>query len=159
MSPSPPYAPLTHPQEVLVPRRLSSLTSLTKAVSHFRSKRPGAGKLSPGQTFSKQPRPTGCLLQPGVEERCASVQLSSVAQSCPALCDPMDWSTQGFSVHHQLREPAQTHVHLVRNAIPPSHSLSSPSPPIFHLSQHQGLFQWVSSLHHMAKVLEFQLQH
>ena len=140
MSPSPPYAPLTHPQEVLVPRRLSSLTSLTKAVSHFRSKRPGAGKLSPGQTFSKQPRPTGCLLQPGVEERCASVQLSSVAQSCPALCDPMDYSTPGFPVHHQLPELVQAHVHRVSDAIQPAHPLSSPS-PAFNLSQHQGLFK------------------
>ena len=90
MLPTLPYTALTHPHGVLGPRRLSSQTPLTKAVSHFRSKRPGAGKLSPGQTFSKQPRPTGCLLQPGMEERCASVHLSSVAQSCPALFDPMD---------------------------------------------------------------------
>ena len=71
----------------------------------------------------------------------------------------MDCSTPGFPVHHQLPEFAQTHVHRVSDAIQPSHPLSSPSPPTFNLSQHQGLFQWVSSSHQMAKVLEFQLQH
>ena len=88
-----------------------------------------------------------------------SVQFSSVAQSCPVLCDPMDCSTPGFPVHHQLLESAQTHVHQVGDAIQPSHPLSSPSPPAFNLSQHQGLFKRVSSLHQVAKVLEFQLQH
>ena len=86
-------------------------------------------------------------------------QFSSVAQSCPTLCDPMDCSMPGFPVHHQLPEPAQTHVHWVSDAIQPSHPLLSPSPPIFNLSQHQGLFQWVSSSHQVIKVLEFQLQH
>ena len=71
-------------------------------------------------------------------------QFNSVAQSCPTLCDPMDCSTPGFSVHHQLPELAQTHVHRVSDGIQPSLSLSSPS-PIFNLSQHQGLFEWVSS--------------
>ena len=71
----------------------------------------------------------------------------------------MDCSTPGFPVHHQLLEPTQTHVHCVGDAIQPSHPLSSPSPPAFHLSQHQGLFQWVSSSHELAKVLELQLQH
>ena len=75
------------------------------------------------------------------------------------LCDPMDCSTPGFPVHHQLLELAQTHVHQVGNAIQPSHPLSSPSLPAFNLPQHQGLFQWVSSSHQMAKVLELQLQH
>ena len=84
---------------------------------------------------------------------------SSVAQSCPTLWDPMDYSMPGFPVHHQLPEPAQTHVHRVSDAIQPSHRLLSPSPPIFNLSQHQGLFQWVSSSYQVAKVLEFQLQH
>ena len=70
-------------------------------------------------------------------------QFSSVVQLCPTLCDPMDCSTPGFSVHHQLPESTQTHVHWVGDAIQPSHSLLSPS-PIFNLSQHQGLFQWVS---------------
>ena len=85
--------------------------------------------------------------------------VSSVAQSCPTLCDPMDCSTLGLPVHHQLPEFTQTHVHRVGDAIQPSHPLSSPSPPAFNLSQHQGLFQCVSSLHQVAKVLEFQLQH
>ena len=79
-------------------------------------------------------------------------QFSSVAQSCPTLCDPVDCTTPGFPVHHQLPELAQTHVHWVGDAIQPSHPLSSPS-PAFNLSQHQGLFQWVSSLHQVAKVL------
>ena len=84
---------------------------------------------------------------------------SSVAQSCPTLCDPMNSSTPGLPVHHQLPESTQTHVHWVGDAIQPSHPLSSPSPPALNLSQHQGLFQWVSSSHQVAKVLEFQLQH
>ena len=67
-------------------------------------------------------------------------QFSSVAQSCPTLCDPMDCSMPSFPVHHQLRELDQTHVHRVGDAIQPSHPLSSPSPPAFNLSQHQGLF-------------------
>ena len=71
----------------------------------------------------------------------------------------MDCSTPGLPVHHQLPEFIQTHVHWVGDAIQPSHPLSSPSPPSLNLSQHQGLFQWVSSLHQMAKVLETQLQH
>ena len=87
-----------------------------------------------------------------------SVEFSSVAQSCPTLCDPMSYSTPGFLVHHQLLELNQTHVHQVGDAIPPFHPLSSPSPPTFNLSQHQGLFKWVSSLPHVAEVLEFQLQ-
>ena len=70
-----------------------------------------------------------------------SVQFSSVAQSCPTLCDPMNGSTPGFPVHHQLPESIQTHVHRVDDAIQPSHPLSSPSPPALSLSQHQGLFQ------------------
>ena len=73
-------------------------------------------------------------------------QFSSVTQSCPTLCDPMDFSTPGLPVH-QLLEFTQTHVHWVSDAIQPSYPLSSPSPPTFNLSQHQGLFQRVSSLH------------
>ena len=84
---------------------------------------------------------------------------SSVAQSCPTLCDPMNRSTPGLPVHHQLPEFTQTHVHRVRDAIQPSHPLSSPSPPAPNPSQHQSLFQWVSSSHEVAKVLEFQLHH
>ena len=86
-------------------------------------------------------------------------QFSSVAQSCLTLWDPMDCSTPGFPVHHQLPEPTQTHVHRMGDAIQPSHHLSSPSPPAFNLSQHQGLFKGFSSLYQVAKVLEFQLQH
>ena len=74
-----------------------------------------------------------------------SVQFSSVAQSCPTLCDPIDCSTPGFPVHHQLPEFTQTHVHPVGDAIQPSHPLSSPSPPAPNPSQHQGLCKWVSS--------------
>ena len=88
-----------------------------------------------------------------------AVQFSSVTQLCPTLCNPMNHSTPGLPVHHQLLEFTQTHVHWVGDAIQPSHPLSSPSTPALNLSQHQGLFQWVSSLHQVAKVLEFQLQH
>ena len=86
-------------------------------------------------------------------------QFSSVAQSCLTLCDPMESSTPGLPVHHQLPEPTQAQFHWVGDAIWPSLPLSSPSPPAFDLPQHQGLFQWVSSSHQVAKVLEFQLQH
>ena len=88
-----------------------------------------------------------------------SVQFSSVTQSCLTFCNPMNRSTPGFPAHHQLLELTQTHVHQVGDAIQPSHPLSSPSPPTFYLSQHQVLFQWLSSLYKVAKVLEFQLQH
>ena len=71
----------------------------------------------------------------------------------------MDCSTPGYPVHHQLPEPAQTHVHHIGDATQRSHPLSSPSLPAFNLSQHQGLFQWVSSLHQVAKVLEFHFKH
>ena len=84
---------------------------------------------------------------------------SSVTQLCPTLWDPMDCSTPGLPIHHQLLDFNQIHVHWVSDAIQPSHPLSSPTPPAFNLSQHQGLFQWVSSLHQVAKVLEFLLQH
>ena len=86
----------------------------------------------------------------------SSVQFSSVAQSCLTPCDPMGCSTPGFPAHHQLPELAQTHVHWVGDAIQSSRPLSPPSPPSLNLSQHQGLFQWVGSLHQVAKVLELQ---
>ena len=86
-------------------------------------------------------------------------QFSSVTHLCLTLCYPMDCSTPGLPIHHQLLEPAQTHVPQVGDAIQRSHPLSYPSPPAFNLSQHQGLFQWVSSSHQVAKVLELQLQH
>ena len=85
--------------------------------------------------------------------------VSSVAQSCPTLCDPIDCNMPGLPVPHQLPEFTQTHVHWIGDAIQSSHPLSSPSPPALNLSQHQGLFKWVSSSHQVAKVLEFQLQH
>ena len=85
-----------------------------------------------------------------------SDQIRSVAQSCPTLCDPMNLSTPGLPVHHQLPEFTETHVHRVSDAIQPSYPLSS-SPPAPSPSQHQSLFQWVNSLHEVAKVLEFQL--
>ena len=87
------------------------------------------------------------------------VQFSSVAQSCPTLCDPMNHSMTGLPVHHLFPEFIQTHVHWVSDAIQPSHPLSSPSPPAPNPSQHQGLFQRVNSSHEVTKVLEFQLQH
>ena len=77
--------------------------------------------------------------------QCQSV--SSVAQSCLILCNPMNHSTPGLPVHHQLLEFTQTHVHRVSDAIQPSHLLSSPSPPAPNPSQHLGLFQWLSSSH------------
>ena len=86
-----------------------------------------------------------------------SVQFSSVTQSCPTLCNPMNRSMPGLPVHHQLPEFTQTHVHRVSDAIQPSHPLASPSPPAPNPSQHQSLFQWVSSSHEVAKELEFQL--
>ena len=87
------------------------------------------------------------------------IQFSSVAQWCPTLCDPMNCSTPGLPVHHQLLEFTQTHVHRVRDAIELSHPLSSPSPPAPNPSQYHDLFQWINSSHEVAKVLEFQLQH
>ena len=85
--------------------------------------------------------------------------VQSVAQSCLILCDPMNHSTPGLPVHHQLPEFTQTHVHRVDDAIQPSHPLSSSSPPAPNPSQHQSLFQWVNSSREVAKVLEFQFHH
>ena len=87
------------------------------------------------------------------------LQFSSVAHSCLTLYNIMDCGMPGFSGHHQLLGLAQTHVHWVKDAIQLSHPLSSPTLPTFNLSQHQGLFKWVSSWHQVAKVLELQLQH
>ena len=124
-----------------------------------------------GLTF----HPPGDLPDPGIKPRSLALQadslpsesrdyryfrasVSSVAQSCPTLWDPMNRSIPGLPVHHQLPESTQIHVHCVSDAIQPSHTLSSPSPPALNLSQ-QGLFKWVGSPHQVAKVLEFQLQH
>ena len=86
-----------------------------------------------------------------------TIQFSSVAEPCPTLCDPINCSTPGLPVHHHLPEFTQTHIHRVNDAIQPSHPLLSPSSPASNPSQHQSLFQWVNSLHEVAKVLEFQL--
>ena len=80
----------------------------------------------------------------------------SVADSCLIVCDPMDCSTPGFSDLHHLPKFAQLQVHWVGDAMQPSHPLSPPSPSALNLSQHQGLSQWVGSLHQVAKVLEVQ---
>ena len=95
-------------------------------------------------------------MRPPCSWRIVSVQFTL---SCLTLCNPMNRSTPGLPVRHQLPEFTQTHVHWVSDAIQPSHPLSSPSPPALNLSQQQGLFKWVSSLHQVVKVLEFQLQH
>ena len=111
---------------------------------------------------------TGALYQPrgvgwggrwegGSKGRGYMYQFSSVAQLCPTLCDPVNHSMPGLPVCHQLPEFTQTHVHWAGDAIQLSHPLSSPFPPAFSLSQHQGLFKWVSSSYQVAKVLEFQL--
>ena len=89
-------------------------------------------------------------------QRDALFCISSVAQSFPTLCDPMNCSTPGLPVHHHLPEFTQIHVHLVSDAIQPSHPLSFPSSTL-NPFRHQSLFQWVNSLHEVAKVLEFQL--
>ena len=83
------------------------------------------------------------------------VSFSRIAQLCLTLCNPVDCSTPGFPVHHQLPELTQTHVHWVGDAIQSSHPLSSPSPPVFNLSQHQDLFLWVTSLHQVARDWSF----
>ena len=88
-----------------------------------------------------------------------SIQFSLITQSCSALCYPMDCSTPGFPIHHQLTRACSNSYHQVGDAIQPSHPLSSPSPPAFNLPQHQDLFHWVSSSHQVARILEFQLQH
>ena len=100
-----------------------------------------------------------CLAAESPTSGQGSIQFSSIAPSGPTLCNPVNWSTPGLPVQHQLPEFTQTLIHRVRDAIQPSHPLSSPSPPAPNPSQHQSLFQWVNSLHEVAKVLEFQLLH
>jgi len=87
----------------------------------------------------------------------SSIQFSSVAQLCLTLCDPVECSTPGLLVHRQRPEFTQTHAHWVSDTIQSSHPLWSPFPPAFNLSQDQCLFKWVSSLHQVTKVLDFQL--
>ena len=107
--------------------------------------------------FIKSTFNNACVTYPR-QLKCYSVQFSSVTHLCPTLCNPMDCGTPSLLVHHQPTEFTQSHVHWVGDAIQPSHPLAIP-PPAFNLSQHQGLFKWVSSSHQVAKVLEFQLQH
>ena len=96
----------------------------------------------------------------GTKQRFSCLRFSSVQWfSCVRLCDPMDRSMPGFPLHHQLLEFTQTHLHWVGDAIQPSYPLTFPSPSALNLSQHQGLFRWVSSSHQVAKVMELQLQH
>ena len=95
---------------------------------------------------------------PVLEPLISSQSISSVAQLCPTLWNPVDYSTPGFPVHHWLPELAQTHVHWISDPIQRFHPQSSPSPP-FNLSQHQGLFQWLTSSNQVAKVLELQFLH
>ena len=116
--------------------------------------------IAPDSLWPHRLLPTGLFCPwsfPGKSESVGlSLQFSLVAQLCPTLCNPMNRSTPGLPVHHQLPEFTQTHAHRVSDAIQPSHPLSSPSPPAPNPSQHQNLFQWVNSLHEVAKVLEFQ---
>ena len=105
----------------------------------------GMGRLSlpPGDLPNPEIEPRSLTLH--VDSLPAEPQFSSVTQSCPTLCDPMNCSMPGILVHHQLPEFTQTHVHWAGDAIQPYHPLSSPSLPAFYLSQHQGLFKWLSS--------------
>ena len=95
----------------------------------------------------------GCSVYGMSRDEEGGPQFSSVAQSCPILCEPVNRSTPGLPVHHQLPESTQTHVNWVCDVIQPSHPLLSPSPPAATPSQHQGIFQWVNSSHEVAKVL------
>ena len=109
---------------------------------------------SESQFFPSRMNNNACRLQsPHLSSSC------SVAQSCPTLCDPMDCRKPGFPILHHLPELAQTHVHRVSDALQPSHSLSSPSPPVFNLTSIRVFSNEVFSLHQAAKVLEFQLQY
>ena len=115
-------------------------------------------EIYPSNSGIKLANPTTCLLiwlGKQIHKRTDRSQFSSVAQSCLTLCDLMDCSMPGIPVHYQLPEFTQTHVHWVGDDIQPSHPLLSPSPPAFNLSQYQGLFQWVSSSHQVAKYWSF----
>ena len=115
-----------------------------------------ACQVSLSMEFSRQEHWSG-LPCPPPRYVFSSVQFSSVAQLCPTLCNPMNHSTPGLPVHHQLPEFTQTYIHRVSDTIQPSYPLSSPFPPAPNPSQHQSLIQCVSSSHEVAKVLEFQL--
>ena len=113
---------------------------------------------SPPRIKPSSPALAGGFLTTEPWAKSHSQRFSSFAQLCLTVCNPMDCNMPGLSVHHQLPEFMQTHVHWVGDAIQASYPLSSPS-HAFNLSQHQGLFQGASSSHQVAKVLEFQLQH
>ena len=104
-------------------------------------------RISPQRHGKLQMRTKNTLKGGVTRQNCRGSQFSSVTQSCPTLCNPMNHSMPGLPVHRQLPESTQTHVHRVGDAVQPFHPLSSPSPPALNLSQHQGLFQWVSSSH------------
>ena len=126
---------------------------------HWRRKWQPTPVFLPGESQGRRSL-VGCCLWGRTEldmTEVTSVQFSSVAQLCLTLWDPMNRSTPGLPVHHQLPEFTKTHVHWVSDAIQPSHPLSSPSLPAPNASQHQSLFQWINSSHEVAKVLEFQL--
>ena len=107
------------------------ITTFQWVLSYIDMNQPWSYMYSPSRSPFPPPSPHGFIRH---------LSVSSVAQPCLTLWDPMNCSTQGFPVHHQLPELAQTHFHPVGDAIQPSHPLSSPSPPAFSLSQHQGLF-------------------
>ena len=140
-------------------RRLRSFIWFLKGQTVWESKitRKNSGLGSPeSRILISTLHSTNCITMGKIQPP-LSFQFSSVAQSCPTLCDPMSYSTPGLPVHHQLLEFTLTHIHRVSDAIQLSHPLLSPSPPAPNSSQHQSLFQWVNSLHEVAKVLEFQL--
>ena len=144
--------------------QLNSISTIFRFLTHRDPEKPPSGSpltLTPMYQLTPDGRPPSEDFLPWWDQVFQArilQQFSSVAQSCPTLWDPMECSMPGFSVLHHLLEVTQTHVHQVGDAIEPSYSLSSPSPPAFNLSQHQGLFQWVSSSHQVAKVLELQPQ-
>ena len=135
----------------------SGENTLIEAVSKLRSWKTRTSSWLQRQWAASSPRED--VLIAGNLAPLASSSCCSAPKLCPTLFHPMDCSVPGFPVHHQLPEFTQTHVHWVGDAIQPFHSLPSPSPPVFNLSQHQRLFKWVSSSHQVAKVLEFQLQY
>ena len=127
-------------------------------VNKWKCSEPKTSSISP-QSFCSQSRCHKWRRGHVRQRKTESVQFSSVVQSCPTLCDPMNRSMPGLPLHHQSPEFTQTHILWVVDAIQLSHPLSSPSPPAPNLSQLQGLFKWVSSSQQVAKVLEFQLQY
>ena len=120
-----------------VVKRLRAFTAMTQIQSQY-------GEL-------RSCKPSGMIKKNRINKK--NIQFSSVTQSCPTLCAPTDCSTPGLPVHHKFPEFTQTHGHWIGDVIQPSHPLLSTSSPTFNLSQHQGLFKWVSSSHQVAKIL------